>query len=415
MTSDDIIESVKRRILVPTSQNTFKNTDILKFANEEMMITQVPSILEVHEEYFVHKVEIDLEAGRDRYPVPDRAIGMKFRDIFWADSNGNFYELSRIPAEDKAFFQRNIGANAALHKYYIEGNDIIFTPLPSGGVIGKLVMYIYLRPNQLVNDDRAAICTSFLKKVTVDVTSMVNGDTITINNVVFTAVSGAPSTNEFQIDASSIVTASNLVSVINTNGIAAASNGTPVSSVVTMSFTSQSITITTTNSTALSISSQLGLEFDSLPSTYLDVDTKKTESLYVEGELIDFLQTKPGHVIRKYDVEIEDGAISGDSIFFDSGVVPTDFIVGDYVCLAHESIIPQLPPDLHNVLAERTAMRILSALGDAAGVQESKSRIAEMEARQGNLLDNRVDGSNIKINGRHSILRYQGMNSRRRL
>jgi hypothetical protein len=78
-TSADIIESVKRKIAVPLSQNTFTQLDVLSFANEEMFISQVPSVLQFHSEYFVTYVTIPLFTNVSRYPIPSRAIGQKLR------------------------------------------------------------------------------------------------------------------------------------------------------------------------------------------------------------------------------------------------------------------------------------------------------------------------------------------------
>src|SRR5271166_1732603 len=123
-TSNDIIESVKRKIAFPVSQNTFTNLDILAFANEEMFISQVPTILQFHEEYFVNYVVTPLLTNLSVYPIPNRATGMKLRDLFWMDQNGNLFEMTRIEEHDKAFFQMNPGANQAIHKFYVEGNYV---------------------------------------------------------------------------------------------------------------------------------------------------------------------------------------------------------------------------------------------------------------------------------------------------
>lgn len=69
MTSKSLIASVKRKIAIPASQSTFTDSDILAFANEEVMIAQVPSILKFHEEYFVYKVETPLVSNIDRKSV----------------------------------------------------------------------------------------------------------------------------------------------------------------------------------------------------------------------------------------------------------------------------------------------------------------------------------------------------------
>ena len=44
-TSADIVEAVKRKIAFPIDQVTFTSNAILSFVNEEMMISQVPSVL----------------------------------------------------------------------------------------------------------------------------------------------------------------------------------------------------------------------------------------------------------------------------------------------------------------------------------------------------------------------------------
>ena len=80
-TSADIVEAVKRKIAFPIDQVTFTSNDILSFVNEEMMISQVPSVLQYHEEYFVFLERVPLVANRSRYPIPYRAIGMGYGDL----------------------------------------------------------------------------------------------------------------------------------------------------------------------------------------------------------------------------------------------------------------------------------------------------------------------------------------------
>ena len=72
MTSSDLVASVKRDISFPTSQVTFTDDDILEFANEEMLLAQVPSVMQFHEEYFVFEVDVTLEANKSKYALTDR-------------------------------------------------------------------------------------------------------------------------------------------------------------------------------------------------------------------------------------------------------------------------------------------------------------------------------------------------------
>jgi hypothetical protein len=132
------------------------------------------------------------------------------------------------------------------------------------------------------------------------------------------------------------------------------------------------------------------------------------------GSVVDFLQTKGGHKTYAYDIVLGSSAISGSVIGFSVSDVPTDMVVGDYLCLANECIIPQIPSDLHNSLAERTCARILAAIGDQAGLAMANEKLAQIDAAQGPILNNRVEGSCIKVRARHSLLSLGKTGSRRR-
>jgi hypothetical protein len=572
MTTDDLIAAVKRKISFPISQNTFSEEDIIQFANEEMFIAQVPSVLQYHEEYFVYRVQTPLVSNISRYSIPNRAIGMKLRDLMWSDSSGNYFEMTRINSDDKAFFQRNIGANQAIHKFYLEGNDVVLTPSVVGGPTGALNFFIYLRPNQLVSNSRGRIIESFSRTLTInspyefkfypsniDTTE----DTISIQKNTFSSLDVNTSNNEITIISHGYENGYKLVfssdselpapleentvyyvvnktvntfqlsltengSVVDltTQGVgphfvaiphnyangtkvylysagtlpSGISNSTPyyVIPVDALSFkisetingagfdfstggigdqfiSSNFITITTgsqtispvsyvipvlprptvsaclsqlqttinsyltitssissppniiftfndityafgsSNESLISVSSQIGFNFDS-----------ELSSIFSVGSKIDLLQTLPGHRTYIFDVVLQ--AISGSIGYFNYsdllvylstgfGFTPQiiNIQVGDYMCLANESIIPQIPPDLHNVLAERTAARILAAIGDQAGLAITNQKIAEMENRQGNLLDQRSEGTPQKITARNSLLRYGKMGVRRRM
>lgn len=399
LTSDDIIEAVKRKISLPTYQSTFTEEDILRFANEEMMSSQVPSVLSYHEEYFVTTKEVSLVSNRSRYPIPDRAIGQKLRDLFYRDNAGNLVEMTRIAQDDRAFFQYR-SANADLYTYYLEGNDVVMVPDIGSSPTGSLFFVYFLRPNQLVPSDRIATITGFSKTVTVDNTSLTAGDTLTIDDQVFTAVAGAPSANEFQIGATSNISAANLASAVNTNTVAVA---TVASNVVTLTYLTLSISVTSSDSSALSVQSTQGLVCDQAPTNI------------TEGSNVDFLQTKSGHKTYSLDVPVPLNGISGTTYSFSESLIPDDMVVGDYIAAAEECFIPQIPSDLHISLVERVCARILSAIGDTEGLTVVSQKLQEAELRTGSLIDNRSEGSPQKITQRHSLLRRGKLGARRRL
>ena len=446
-TTDQLIESIKRRISYPLSQNTFQYSDLVAFLNEELQLSAVPAVKMEHEEYFVYKRTTPLVDGISRYEIPDRAIGMALRDMKYSDTNGNFYDMTRIAPDDKAFFQQSNGSNQTVAKFYVEGNEIVLTPLVQAGASGKLNFFFYLRPNSLVRDDRACIIQNFQKEFTVSNTNLqVNDQFIIYTGVqsptpasnIFTAVSGVPSANQFQIGATDSDTANNLTIAINAAAITniAATNTSTVSPAVgkvKVAYKDISVNFDVlkgagnTNPEGITYDeNNTYINFDQLPASYTDPETDITSPLYVAGtSYVDFLQTNPGHRTYTYDIKLlsvngtvgafatedlkayQNNSSGGELTFY-------NIKIGDYICLQNECIIPQIPPELHNALAERAASRVLMAIGDMQGYQISQSKIAEMNKMQETLIGSRIESSIPKVFNRYSLLRLGKSRFRRR-
>lgn len=393
--SDALVRDVKRNIAVPIAQEAYSDDDILEFANDELYSTQVPSIMEYHEEFFVNRKTVALEEDVTRYPIPDRAIGMKLRDLFFQDDNENLIPMVRINPDDQDIYLNNNGNGISNnYTYFIEGNDVVLTCSDLPTPTGSLVFTFFLRPNKLVLNESAAVVEAFMKEITVDNSALVAGDTVSINGVAFVARASGAGAQEFNIGASSILTATNLAASITTEASASASNGVPATAVVTVTYYNRDWEFVASNSASLIVSDELILKCeDDIPSGI------------AVGDQVDFLQTKPGHKTYSYDVEVPTGAIDEDKIAFDDADVPDDFIVGDYLCRQYECIIPQIPPDLHPLLVDRTCARILAAQGDMEMLQQVNQGIDKLEKRQGDIIDNRVVGSPMKVINRNSTLR----------
>lgn len=407
-TSDDLIEMIKRKISFPTSQVTFSDDDLLKFVNEQMFIEEVPSVLQYHQEYFVTYIDYTLNPNQQRYPIPDRAIGMRLRDIFYLDTNNNLYEMTRINPEDKAWFQRDFnaaGRNA--YPYFLENNDIVFPSTSISNPTGSIRVSFFIRPNQLVADLNAATIQSFSQNITINNADLNNLDNFEISTppvnpnplqqLILTAISsGIPVENEFLIGGSSSITATNFANLINTlsfNNIMALAVG----NVVTLTYPLAGTSFSTNNITGgFIIPTTTIINFDNVPSNITNLS------------LIDFLQTKPGHKIQKYDIQIPANGVSGTSVLFNTTDIPNTLLVGDYICTANTAIIPYLPPDLHNVLAERACARILAAIGDLENLQLVNANLQQMENKQGTLIDSRVDGKPQKVSNKHTLIHYGG-------
>jgi len=307
LTSTDLIASVKRRASIPISQATFSNQDILDFANEEMQMGILPSVLQLHEEFFLAFEESALVANTNKYEIPYRAVGAKLRDIVYKDTGGNLYEMARISPDERVHYQFMDGSFNQAYRFYIENNAVVPVPGVGDNVVGSFVMAYYMRPNQLVTNDRAAIITA-----------------------------------------------------INTSGL----------------------------NTILTLSS--------------------APTVIVDGSTVDFLQTGPGHRTLKYDYLFGSGTVNqvNKTYTIPTADMPSGIVVGDYICLSQEAIIPQIPAELHPVLAQRTAARCLEALGDTAGLQNANLKLAEMEMKLQTVIDNRAESSPIKVVNFQSPLRY---------
>jgi hypothetical protein len=388
-TSNTLIEAVKRKMAMPISQVTFSDEDILAFADEEMFLAQVPSILQYHEEYLVYEQLVPMVPKQSKYPIPSRAIGMKIRDLFYRDIAGQLVQMSRVNPDDRSFFEVNSNTTPIPIHYYVQNNQIIITPAVTQNATGNLVFTYYMRPNSLVTDDQAAICEKFSKDITVSNSSLIAGNYVKING--YPLIAGT----DFAIGASDNATANNLSSAISL--LDPLSYTTSVSSnVVTVFYKKRSETFTTSNSTALSIQSTITMHIP---------DGSSIPSAITPGSMVDILQAEGGHSTLNFDVLLQAADISSTSLTFKESDLPSDFVVGDYVCAQYQCIIPQVPTDLHNLLAERTCARILESLGDKDGLQAANLKINELEQRQATIIDSRVEGSPLKVLNRTGLLR----------
>jgi hypothetical protein len=159
LTAETLIESVVRRAHLPISQLTFTKDDILAFANEETTIGLVPSIMKMHEEFYVYPFQIHLESEQAYYEIPDRAMGQKVRSLFYQDGGFNLQEMSRILPENLAYYQNRSSINWP-RAFYLENNFIVLVPVVSINPQGSLICKVFLRPNQLVLNTQMSIVQS---------------------------------------------------------------------------------------------------------------------------------------------------------------------------------------------------------------------------------------------------------------
>jgi hypothetical protein len=121
--------------------------------------------------------------------------------------------------------------------------------------------------------------------------------------------------------------------------------------------------------------------------------------------LMDFVGKKSPNKIKGYDIQPSAVNSTTKTITFTAADLPDDLAVGDYINLAEESIVPQLPTELHPLLAQKVALTCMEALGDEVMVKSIRKKMIEMEKKLFNIIDNRVESSTQKVKNRNSSLR----------
>ena len=144
------------------------------------------------------------------------------------------------------------------------------------------------------------------------------------------------------------------------------------------------------------------------------INLTKIPTNFAIGSTIDFLEAKFGNRTLDFDKTITNIDQTGLTITVDPASIPADLVVGDYIALAGECIIPQIPVEMHSILAERAAARCLASLGDSNGVAQSNAKINDMEGRVSAMIDTRTEGQAQKINNLGSLLRRGSIGRRGR-
>lgn len=119
---------------------------------------------------------------------------------------------------------------------------------------------------------------------------------------------------------------------------------------------------------------------ESLPSSFL-VDVE-----------CDFVQANSPYDLLGFDYSIT--GINTLDITFSN--LPDDLAEGDYLCLAKQSPVPQIPEETHQYLIQAALVKCLSSKKDKA-VKYEASVLKEMEENLINLLDPRVESNDVKI------------------
>jgi hypothetical protein len=146
----------------------------------------------------------------------------------------------------------------------------------------------------------------------------------------------------------------------------------------------------------------------SLPSGYTLYEASSNSTVLSK---FDFVKAKSPHNVLSIDNVLLNVNTTNKTITISSDLIPKDLSVGDFMPIAGQTPIPNIPTELHMVLAQRVAQRVLEALGDTEGLNNASTKLTEMENKLTTMLDNRVEGSPRKVVNRALMT---GVNRNRR-
>lgn len=380
LTSDKLIKTIRRRGFIPRSQETFLDEDFLEMATEEINLGLVPLIQRMHEEHLVYSVDIVLERDVIRYPIPARAHGNKLRDVYLVDENNNVYDMHRYSLGDISDFSSTT-SYVNNRGFYLENNDIVLSNFETT-VSQKLRVYFYMRPNSLVVVDRSVTISTIAISTEQDNINPASG--------VISSISAA----------SEAVVTSPAHGLLNGNKlIISGSNSTPsidgVRTVSVIDANTFSVPVVTTVAGSAG-GWVLGIDVKTIAFT-------KTPSIFSVDERFDIVQHVSPNKIIHYDIPANSLDQVSHTISFPASLVP-NIVRGDYITLAEETIVPNIPTELHPLLAQRVAIACLEAMGDEANKVSAERKLREMEMNANTFLDNRVEGAQVKIKSKNSPL-----------
>lgn len=140
------------------------------------------------------------------------------------------------------------------------------------------------------------------------------------------------------------------------------------------------------------------------------VNISVTPSTFMPGVYVDFVQGRAGNSTLGMDALITN--VSGGAITFGSASdLPSDLAVGDWIALAQESPVVQLPIEATPLYVTMTAERVLYALGDFDGASLLMKDAEDESKDLLKILEPRIQGENTKIVNRRGLLRGRGFNS----
>lgn len=142
--ASDLLESVKATVLVPGSQVTTPNEQILKFADDKIRSTLVPLVKGVRQDYFLRQRTVQGGADVQMFRIPDRAIGRTLKNLKLINGETT-RDMAKIAVDNEHVYM-----NGSLPVgFFFIGDDYKVIPKPSA-TDWKLVEWYLIQPSSLI-------------------------------------------------------------------------------------------------------------------------------------------------------------------------------------------------------------------------------------------------------------------------
>lgn len=147
-----LIDSVKLRGMVPSSQNLYTPDRILGIMNDFKDAVIVPWILSQRQDFFKEYLDIAVDTTTNDYPLPKNTIGEKIESIFFGSDGpaAGQWDFSPLVQGDTTDIYSKDFAARGRYAFYVRGDRFIVWPQPTDPSKVFRVFY-YRRPNLLVD------------------------------------------------------------------------------------------------------------------------------------------------------------------------------------------------------------------------------------------------------------------------
>lgn len=134
-----LIANIKRRASLPTSQQTFKNTDFADFATDILQGEVVPMLMANREEYFLDYVDVNADS-QGIVHIPPEAVGQKLRTVAYVQQSSPMLliNLPRLDLDMIAGVGGPFINGMTFTGFYIQDNTLRLYPntsVPTGTTI----------------------------------------------------------------------------------------------------------------------------------------------------------------------------------------------------------------------------------------------------------------------------------------